>query len=197
MTPRPETPRALVGIVMGSESDRAIMEEAARVLADHGVASEVVVRSAHRTPQAAAEWARDARARGLRVIIAGAGGAAHLAGAMAANSLLPVLGVPLASSPLLGFDALLSTVQMPPGVPVGTLGVGSWGARNAAHLALRILALTSRDVRERLDRTAAGAGASGTAPARAEATSTTSSPARPPGNGRPATRPRRPRRARN
>ena len=116
---------ALVGIVMGSESDRAVMEEALRVLADFGVEAELVVRSAHRTPEAAAEWARTARARGLSVLIAAAGGAAHLAGAMAAHSRLPVLGVPLASSPLGGFDALLSTVQMPPGVPVGTLGVGS------------------------------------------------------------------------
>ena len=144
-------PRARVGIVMGSESDRPVMEEAAKVLADFGVASEVAVRSAHRTPDAAAKWARTARARGLEVIIAGAGGAAHLAGAMAANSRLPVLGVPLASSPLAGFDALLSTVQMPPGVPVGTLGVGSWGARNAAHLALRVLALADAPLAKRLE----------------------------------------------
>src|SRR5689334_23011305 len=130
-----------VGIVMGSESDRPVMEEAAHVLADFGVGSEIAVRSAHRTPDAAARWARGAKARGLEVLIAGAGGAAHLAGAMAAHSRLPVFGVPLATSPLGGFDALLATVQMPPGVPVGTLGVGSWGARNAAHLALRILAL--------------------------------------------------------
>ena len=132
---------ALVGIVMGSDSDRQVMEEAQRVLSEFGVQSELVVRSAHRTPEAAAEWARTARSRGLKVIIAAAGGAAHLAGAMAAHSRLPVLGVPLASSPLVGFDALLSTVQMPPGIPVGTLGVGAWGARNAAFLALRILAL--------------------------------------------------------
>jgi phosphoribosylaminoimidazole carboxylase PurE protein len=126
---------------MGSESDRPVMEEAGRVLEQHGIPFEVVVRSAHRTPAEAAAWAKGARGRGIEVIIAGAGGAAHLAGAMAANSPLPVLGVPLASSPLLGFDALLATVQMPPGVPVGTLGVGVWGARNAAHLAVRILAL--------------------------------------------------------
>ncbi len=143
--------RARVGIVMGSESDRAVMEEAAKVLADFGVGTEVAVRSAHRTPDAAAKWARTARARGLEVLIAGAGGAAHLAGAMAAHSRLPVLGVPLASSPLGGFDSLLSTVQMPPGVPVGTLGVGSWGARNAAHLALRILALGDAALAKRLD----------------------------------------------
>jgi phosphoribosylaminoimidazole carboxylase PurE protein len=147
--------RARVGIVMGSESDRTVMEEAAKVLADFGVGSEIAVRSAHRTPDAAARWARTARERGLEVLIAGAGGAAHLAGAMAAHSRLPVLGVPLASSPLGGFDALLSTVQMPPGVPVGTLGVGSWGARNAAHLALRILALGDRALARRLEENAA------------------------------------------
>ena len=150
-------PRARVGIVMGSESDRAVMEEASRVLADFGVASEIAVRSAHRTPDAARAWAKGARARGIQVIIAGAGGAAHLAGAMAAHSKLPVLGVPLASSPLLGFDALLSTVQMPPGVPVGTLGVGPWGARNAAHLALRILALHDPVLARRLDQAPAKA----------------------------------------
>jgi phosphoribosylamine--glycine ligase len=147
--------KARVGIVMGSESDRAVMEEAAKVLADFGVACEVAVRSAHRTPEAAAKWARTARSRGLEVIIAGAGGAAHLAGAMAAHSRLPVLGVPLATSPLGGFDALLATVQMPPGVPVGTLGVGAWGARNAAHLALRVLALGDAGLAKRLEEHAA------------------------------------------
>ena len=152
---RSESRGARVGIVMGSESDRPVLEEAARVLHEFGVASEVVVRSAHRTPDAARQWARGARARGIQVIIAGAGGAAHLAGAMAAHSRLPVLGVPLASSPLHGIDALLSTVQMPPGVPVGTLGVGSWGARNAAHLALRILALGDKALAKRLEARAA------------------------------------------
>jgi len=149
--PRARKATARVGIVMGSESDRAVMEEAAKVLAEFGVASEVQVRSAHRNPDAAAEYAKTARARGLEVIIAGAGGAAHLAGAMAAHSRLPVLGVPLATSPLGGFDALLATVQMPPGVPVGTLGVGSWGARNAAHLALRVLALADAPLAKRLE----------------------------------------------
>lgn len=144
-----------VGIVMGSESDRSVMEDAARVLEDFGVACEIEVRSAHRTPEAAARWAKGARGRGLQVIIAAAGGAAHLAGAMAAHTRLPVLGVPLASSPLGGFDALLATVQMPPGVPVGTLGVGSWGARNAAHLALRILALSDPALSRRLEEYAA------------------------------------------
>ena len=140
-----------IGIVMGSESDRAIVDEAVRVLSDFGVGCEVAVRSAHRAPEAAATWAREARGRGLRVIIAAAGGAAHLAGAMAAHTRLPVLGVPLASSPLVGFDALLATVQMPPGVPVGTLGVGAWGARNAAYLALRILAVSDPALARRLE----------------------------------------------
>ncbi len=149
MTGGTTTPR--VGMVMGSESDRAVMEEAGKVLDEFGVGWELVVRSAHRTPEAAAEWAKTARGRGIEVVIAAAGGAAHLAGAMAAHTRLPVLGVPLASSPLGGFDALLSTVQMPPGVPVGTLGVGSWGAKNAAHLALRILALHDEPLAKRLD----------------------------------------------
>src|SRR5262249_30421435 len=107
-----------VGIVMGSDADLAVMEEADRGLDEVGVGNEFEVRSAHGTPDAAAEYAGAARARVLEVIIAGAGGAAHLAGAMAAHSKLPVLGVPLATSPLLGFDALLAAVQMPPGVPV-------------------------------------------------------------------------------
>jgi phosphoribosylaminoimidazole carboxylase PurE protein len=147
--------RARVGVVMGSESDRPTMEEAARVLAEFGVPCEVVVRSAHRAPEATARWAREARGRGLRVIIAGAGGAAHLAGTVAAHTRLPVLGVPLATSPLGGFDSLLATVQMPPGVPVGTLGVGAWGAKNAAHLALRILALEDAALSRRIEEHAA------------------------------------------
>ena len=147
--------RPLVGIVMGSESDRPTMEEAARVLEEFGVPCEVAVRSAHRTPDATARWAKTAHRRGLRVLIAGAGGAAHLAGAVAAQSRLPVLGVPLASSTLGGFDALLATVQMPPGVPVATLAVGSWGARNAAFLALRILALGDARLQRALEQRAA------------------------------------------
>lgn len=157
---KPKSKRKVqVGIVMGSESDRAVMEEAGRVLEDFGIGFEILVRSAHRTPRAAAEYARTARGRGLAVVIAAAGGAAHLAGAMAAHSRLPVLGVPLASSPLGGFDALLATVQMPPGVPVGTLGVGVWGAKNAAHLAVRILALGDAALARRLE--ARGEGAKG------------------------------------
>ncbi len=145
-----DSKRPLVAIVMGSESDRATMTEGAKVLEAYGVPCEVEVRSAHRTPDETARYAKDAEGRGIRVLIAGAGGAAHLAGALAAHSRLPVLGVPLGNSPLGGFDALLSTVQMPPGVPVGTLGVGSWGARNAAHLALRILALSDAKLLARM-----------------------------------------------
>jgi len=156
--------RVRVGIVMGSESDRPTMEEAARVLEEFGVGFEIAVRSAHRTPEAAAHYAKSARGRGVQVLIAGAGGAAHLAGAMAAHSRLPVLGVPLATSPLGGFDALLATVQMPPGVPVGTLGVGSWGARNAAHLALRILALSDAALARKLETYAARVARSGGRP---------------------------------
>jgi phosphoribosylaminoimidazole carboxylase PurE protein len=140
---------------MASESDRPTMEEAGRVLAEFGVPYEVALHSAHRAPDAAARWARLARGRGLRVLIAGSGGAANLAGFLAAHSRLPVLGVPLASSPLGGFDALLATVQMPPGVPVGTLGVGAWGAKNAAHLALRILALEDAALARRIEARAA------------------------------------------
>jgi len=151
---RKKVSRPRVGIVMGSESDRAVMEEAVRVLEGYGVAWELNVRSAHRTPDATARYAKQAKRRGIEVLIAGAGGAAHLAGALAAHSKLPVLGVPLGTSPLGGFDALLATVQMPPGVPVGTLGVGSWGARNAAHLAVRILALGDPRLAARLERPA-------------------------------------------
>jgi 5-(carboxyamino)imidazole ribonucleotide mutase len=140
----------LVGIIMGSSSDWETMKNAADVLERLGVPHEIRVVSAHRTPDLLMDYAGSAKARGLEVLIAGAGGAAHLAGALAAHSRLPVLGVPLASSPLAGFDALLATVQMPPGVPVGTLGVGAWGARNAAHLALRILALRDRRLAARL-----------------------------------------------
>jgi 5-(carboxyamino)imidazole ribonucleotide mutase len=142
--------RARVGIVMGSESDRPIMEEAAHVLAEFGVLSEVAVRSAHRTPDAAAEWARSARSRGLEVIIAGAGGAAHLPGMTAAQTLIPVLGVPVESAALKGMDSLLSIVQMPGGIPVGTMAIGKAGAVNAALLAIAILANSRPELRERL-----------------------------------------------
>jgi phosphoribosylaminoimidazole carboxylase PurE protein len=135
---------------MGSDSDLPTMAECARVLEDYGVEYDVRVLSAHRSPEHATAFAREAEGRGLKVIIAGAGGAAHLAGVVAAHSTLPVIGVPIESSPLGGFDALLSTVQMPPGVPVATVGVGSMGAKNAAHLAVAILALGDTALKTRL-----------------------------------------------
>jgi phosphoribosylaminoimidazole carboxylase PurE protein len=141
---------AVVGVLMGSDSDLPTMAETVKILEGYGVAAEVRVLSAHRTPDDAARYAREAEGRGLKVLIAGAGGAAHLAGALAAHSTLPVIGVPLESSPLGGFDALLSTVQMPPGVPVATVGVGVMGARNAGHLAVHILALADEALRRTL-----------------------------------------------
>jgi phosphoribosylamine--glycine ligase len=126
---------------MGSDSDLGVMEETAAILRKFGVAFEITVASAHRTPRRAAEFAESARDRGIKVIIAGAGHAAHLAGAMAAHTTLPVIGVPIDSSALHGMDALLSTVQMPPGIPVATVAVGKPGAVNAGILAVQILAV--------------------------------------------------------
>ena len=133
----------VVGILVGSESDRERMQDALDLLSEHGIAHELEVRSAHRTPDAVAEYARSARARGLKVLICGAGLSAALPGVVAAHTDLPVIGVPLRSSKsvLDGLDALLSIVQMPPGVPVACVGVDN--ARNAAALALRILGLAS------------------------------------------------------
>jgi phosphoribosylaminoimidazole carboxylase PurE protein len=140
----------LVAILMGSDSDLPTMAECVRVLEEYGVPYDVQVLSAHRSPDEAVAFAREAEGRGLRVIVAGAGGAAHLAGAMAAHSTLPVIGVPIASSPLAGLDSLLSTVQMPPGIPVATVGVGSMGAKNAGHLAVAILALQDASLNGKL-----------------------------------------------
>jgi len=137
---------------MGSDSDLSVMESAADVLKDFGVAFEITVASAHRSPQRAAEWASSARERGIQIIIAGAGHAAHLAGAMAAHTSLPIIGVPIDSSCLQGMDALLATVQMPPGVPVATMAIGKSGARNAGILAVQILALADPVLAERLDK---------------------------------------------
>jgi phosphoribosylaminoimidazole carboxylase PurE protein len=147
-SPAPDS--ALVAILMGSDSDLPTMAECARVLETYAVPYDIRILSAHRTPEDAATYAREAAAHGIRVIIAGAGGAAHLAGAMAAHSTLPVIGVPLDSSPLGGFDALLATVQMPPGVPVAAVGVGSMGAKNAGHLAVAILSLADEGLSARL-----------------------------------------------
>ncbi len=131
----------VVGIVMGSDSDLSVMEAACQVLESFQVTFEVRILSAHRCPQKTSQYAREACARGLRVLIAGAGWAAHLAGVLAAETTLPVIGVPIASSPLQGVDALYATVQMPPGVPVATMAIGQGGARNAALFAIQILAL--------------------------------------------------------
>jgi len=142
--------RPLVAILMGSDSDLPAMAGCAQVLGEYGIPYEARVLSAHRTPDEASRFARQAAGQGIRVIVAGAGGAAHLAGVMAAHTTLPVIGVPLANSPLSGFDALLSTVQMPPGVPVATVGVGAAGAANAGHLAAAILALSDVDLARQL-----------------------------------------------
>lgn len=142
--------KPLVGIVMGSQSDWENMQHVAAVLDDFGVAYEAKVASAHRTPKRAFEFASTAAARGLKVIIAGAGGAAHLAGVMAALTPLPVLGVPMPSKALDGLDSLLSIVQMPAGIPVGTLAIGKAGATNAGLLAVAILALADPALAVRL-----------------------------------------------
>jgi phosphoribosylaminoimidazole carboxylase PurE protein len=137
-----------VGIVMGSESDLEVMRGAKTVLTELGVESELRVLSAHRTPEEATAYARDAEARGIRVLIAGAGMAAHLAGALVAQTTLPVIGVPLAASSLGGLDSLLSTVQMPSGLPVATVAIG--GATNAGLLAAAILALSDEPLAAKL-----------------------------------------------
>jgi len=139
-----------VGILMGSKSDMETMEKTAVVLDELGVGYEMNVMSAHRTPEKVAEYASSAAERGLSVIIAGAGLAAHLAGAVAANTVLPVIGVPMEAGPLNGLDALLSTVQMPKGIPVATVAIGSHGARNAAYLAAQIIALGDEGLSRRL-----------------------------------------------
>jgi len=140
----------LVGILMGSDSDRSVMEEAGAILEEFGIPYEIGICSAHRSPEKAARYARTAGERGMMVIIAGAGGAAHLAGTLAAHTTLPVIGVPLSSTPLQGLDALLSTVQMPSGVPVATMALDKAGARNAAYLAIQILALADSDLARKL-----------------------------------------------
>jgi len=141
----------LVGVIMGSKSDWDTMRHASETLTKFGVPHESKVISAHRTPLAATEYASGGSRRGLKVIIAGAGGAAHLAGVLAAHTVLPVLGVPMESQALKGMDSLLSTVQMPSGIPVGTLAIGKPGAINAALLAIAILALDRPDLRDKLE----------------------------------------------
>lgn len=140
----------LVAVIMGSKSDWKTMRQAAELLEEFGVAHECRVLSAHRTPAETAEYVGRAEGRGIEVVIAAAGGAAHLAGVCAAHTLVPVLGVPMESATLKGLDSLLSTVQMPAGIPVGALGIGEAGARNAALLAVAILANSRPELRERL-----------------------------------------------
>ena len=142
--------RPLVGVVMGSRSDYAVMRAAVEVLVEFGVEHETRIVSAHRTPDLLFEYAGAAVERGLRVIIAGAGGAAHLPGMVAAKTVVPVLGVPISATALQGMDALLSIVQMPKGVPVGTLAIGAAGAMNAGLLAIGILGTTDADLQARL-----------------------------------------------
>jgi phosphoribosylaminoimidazole carboxylase PurE protein len=142
----------LVGLVMGSDSDWGVMEKAVSVLKQLDIPFDATVSSAHRSPENTAEYARSARSRGLKVIIAGAGAAAHLAGSIAAQTTLPVIGVPLDSSSLKGMDALLATVQMPAGVPVATMAVGAAGAKNAAILAAQILATSDSEMEARLEK---------------------------------------------
>lgn len=142
----------LVGIVVGSESDLPVMERCTDVLTEYGIPHEVGVMSAHRAPDVVRAYATSAADRGLRVLVAAAGGAAHLPGVLASLTTLPVIGVPIAATPLAGVDALLSIVQMPPGIPVATVAVGEMGARNAAHLAARLLALSDPTIAEAVRR---------------------------------------------
>jgi 5-(carboxyamino)imidazole ribonucleotide mutase len=142
----------LVAVIMGSKSDWETMRHCDETLTQFGVPHECRVLSAHRTPHLAAQYAAEAESRGLEVIIGAAGGAAHLAGVLAAQTVLPVLGVPMESPALKGLDSLLSTVQMPGGIPVGTLAIGTAGARNAALLAIAILANSRPELREKLKR---------------------------------------------
>jgi len=141
----------VVSVVMGSDSDLPVMEEAVKMLAEFGVPHELFLTSAHRTPERTTAFARGAAARGVRMIIVGAGAAAHLAGVIAAQTLLPVIGVPIDATSLKGLDALLATVQMPGGIPVATMAIGKAGAKNAALFAVRVLSLEDDGLRKKLD----------------------------------------------
>ena len=138
----------LVGVVMGSASDEPVVQDTVKTLEQMKIDYEVRVMSAHRTPERVQEYAQQARERGIEVLIAAAGGSAALGGALASWTTIPVIGIPLTSSELKGIDALLSTAQMPPGIPVACVAVGSWGARNAAYLAAEILGLKYDEIRE-------------------------------------------------
>lgn len=143
--------KAKVAILMGSDSDLPVMKEAAKILEEKGVAYEIKILSAHRSPDDVAKFARNARAVGFKVIIAGAGGAAHLAGVIASHTTLPVIGVPMETSELKGLDSLLSIVQMPSGVPVATVSIGKTGAKNAGILAIQIMSLSDRALEKKLE----------------------------------------------
>jgi 5-(carboxyamino)imidazole ribonucleotide mutase len=142
--------KPVVSIVMGSDSDLEIMRETAKALEDLGIAYEIDLTSAHRSPERTADYARKAAGRGIRVVVAGAGGAAHLAGVIAAHTTLPVIGVPIPSTSLQGMDSLLATVQMPAGIPVATVAIGKPGATNAGILAAQILALSDSDLAKKM-----------------------------------------------
>ena len=141
----------LVGVVMGSRSDEPVIRESAEVLDQMGIDHEVVVMSAHRTPEKVMDYAQSARSRGIEVLIAGAGGSAGLPGVLASWTTLPVIGIPLPSSDLKGVDALYAIAQMPPGIPVACVAVGSWGARNAAYLAAQVLGIKYDAIRKAYD----------------------------------------------
>jgi phosphoribosylaminoimidazole carboxylase PurE protein len=143
--------KILVSIVMGSDSDLEIMREAGKALDEFGIAYEIDVTSAHRSPDRTADFARKAAQRGIQVIIAGAGGAAHLAGVIAAHTTLPVIGVPIPSTSLQGMDSLLATVQMPAGIPVATVAIGKPGATNAGILAAQMIALGDTSIAKKLE----------------------------------------------
>jgi phosphoribosylaminoimidazole carboxylase PurE protein len=142
--------KALVSVVMGSDSDLPIMTETTKVLEEFGIDFELILTSAHRTPQRTTKFAAFAAGRGIKVIVVGAGAAAHLAGVIASQTTLPVIGIPINATALNGLDALLSTVQMPGGIPVATMAIGKAGAKNAALFAARILALENKELRTKL-----------------------------------------------
>ena len=150
MATKKQSKQPLVGIVMGSDSDHPVMAEAAKVLKNFGVPHEVLVASAHRSPARTQRYVQQAKKRGIQVLIAGAGGAAHLAGVIAAESISPVIGVPIDSSSLKGLDSLLATVQMPGGIPVATMAIGKAGAKNAGLLAVQILAVGNPTLSKKL-----------------------------------------------
>ena len=150
MTAKSAKNNVLVSIVMGSDSDLPIMTEAVKILNEFGIGSELILTSAHRTPERTTKYAKTAAARGVKIIIAGAGAAAHLAGVIASQTLLPVIGVPIDATSLHGLDALLSTAQMPGGIPVATMAIGKAGAKNAALFAVRLLALEDQSLNKKL-----------------------------------------------